>query len=564
MYKEQTKFVHDQSIHVDKILPSVATLDETVYEARMEEDAQEEPLIPVDLIVNEDQDPERTIIYSFPDTVQIDVHGTFKSGNKSEQELFFEELVVELRQNPKRAEFWGAISADDVHRIVTEPITLNKTFKAEELKTFEFLLFKNTGFKLFTREMTLKAQRVNAIVRFMNGKERLTTRAYRVQTLAELCNSKVKHVNFPKILLAVATSNLKYAATKENWERNSPVPLVQHYSRLDTYEMYYKPEWCPAGNIPIYRFIDPTHILTNLRVLCTQRGIPGICRKEAWIEVSQKFPKLLSSGLIVQCLDKQNSAHAKGVFSLDVEQKMVQLGYLAEAKWVKLLREFYHAVDTRSVDTPVRVQFLMNMFLFLKRLRKWNQFPPPGMYVGGIPYITFEAIMINCSSRIAAYFVFVRNTYNQRAISSLACETFFSTLTHSSPLGTPSAVQTPKISCELVYRNTYKLDKERGFFYSTTTRNVYPLHLADFSAEESLHLTNSEGESYFTRHPFDCETENPRKKQDKKRNFISSGFGPLVGVESLRSHMYRTDEARLRRTLRMGITDADLKREGII
>ena len=573
VHPENIRYVHDHNLHMSTIIPEEEILDETILNDNLEveqenedvndefitEHADDEHEHEEVIVTNtEDSDLETTILYTLDNNVTVE-----QTVNRNKRLDFFSELLHELQQQPKRETFWKTITESQLIDITANATVLNKKFQVSDMRIFEKVLHKTTKFKIFTKEMTLKAQKVNAIMNFTKGSGHVETRTYDVLCLCTLALRKLKSTEFPKEILATALCSIKFRDLLANWEEDTPVPLLQEYSPGQFYELYYKPEWCESTQIPIYRFIDPTHIITNLRVLCTQRGIEGICSKDSWLRVSEKYPKLLSAGLIVQCLDKQNSGHAKRVFSYDVEKAMIGIGHTRSAKWVRLLREFYEGCDSRGVDTPLRIGAFIRMYNFLKSLRNWNKFPAPGMYIHGIPYITYEGLMINCSSRIAAYFVFVNNTFNHRAISSLACETFFSHLNKSCPLGVPSAVQIPKIMADLVYKNTQKLNPERGFHYITTSKNVYPLHLADFNLEAENILLKATRFSFFKRHPFDCEVNNPRKKNEKKRNAITSDKRPRVGVESLRSKFYRTNEDELLTTLRLGITQQNLKDAGI-
>ena len=552
-YKHAKKdtFVHEDDVHFDDIVKVAQAPDVTFFL----EDNRDEVL---GANAHNNDGGDETIL-----TSEVNIHNT-SFATREKTHAFFEALHFDLCHKSSRYDFWKDINYRNLEEITSNAKDLNKYFHLNELKMFESVLTSITGFKLFTKAMRLKAHKVNAIVRFMNGTGTVDTKHFDVPTLKHVCLKLLNSPSVPKDLLAVVLCSLDFEEEKEMWERSSPVPMKQHFDAASTFPLYYKPEWCEHQKLPIYRFIDPTHILTNLRVICTQRGIDGVCCPEAWIQVCKKCPKLLNSGLITLCLDKQSSAHAKRVFSKEVEVEMISLGFERDAKWVRLVRHFYEAVDSRSIDTPVRIQYLMDMFQFLHSLRNIEYFPPPGMYIHSIPYITFEALMINCSSRIAAYGTFVMETYNHRAISSLASETFFSSLNMACPGFCPSASQIPSIMKDLVYKNSMRLSSSRGFEYSTTNRNTYPLYLEDFAEIHEDNLEYNQTYSYFARHPFDADVPNRRKQNAKKRGWVTHDDRPLVGVQSLRPKRYKIDESKIPPTTRMGISEEDLREQGIL
>ena len=67
---------------------------------------------------------------------------------------------------------------------------------------------------------------------------------------------------------------------------------------------------------------------------------------------------------------------------------------------------------------------------------------------------------------------------NQRSVSTLAVESFFSDLTNMefSGLGCPKAVDIPRLITHVTQLNTIRHNKERGFVFRMTNRGVYPIH----------------------------------------------------------------------------------------
>ena len=81
----------------------------------------------------------------------------------------------------------------------------------------------------------------------------------------------------------------------------------------------------------------------------------------------------------------------------------------------------------------------------------------------GIPIITYEGILQNISVRLSLYSISHFNTYNARSISSLVCESFFSTVSSKDPgkTGCPKAFDVPKIMADMIVIEEYKQDSMR-------------------------------------------------------------------------------------------------------
>ena len=73
-------------------------------------------------------------------------------------------------------------------------------------------------------------------------------------------------------------------------------------------------------------------------------------------------------------------------------------------------------------------------------------------------------------------------SYNSRSISTLAVESFFSDLSKFEfrGLGAPKAVDIPKLIYHVMYLNTMKHDPKRGFEFTTSTRDNYPVYLMEY------------------------------------------------------------------------------------
>ena len=123
-----------------------------------------------------------------------------------------------------------------------------------------------------------------------------------------------------------------------------------------------------------------------------------------------------------------------------------------------------------------------------------------------LPVVTFEAILANIDTQVHLYKLSKQQTYNHRAVSTLAAENFFSTLASTSPTGCPCAADIPQIMLHVVSLNHFRHLKpdELGFFIQPSSSSVYPLHTLD-SCKDKEPADNGQG--LWKNHQFDFETE---------------------------------------------------------
>ena len=70
--------------------------------------------------------------------------------------------------------------------------------------------------------------------------------------------------------------------------------------------------------------VDPSHILTNMRVKVARDGILGVDKNALCI--ANRYPDVLNHTLVTDFLDKRNVAFAYRVFSQLVAEKMAENG----------------------------------------------------------------------------------------------------------------------------------------------------------------------------------------------------------------------------------------------
>ena len=106
---------------------------------------------------------------------------------------------------------------------------------------------------------------------------------------------------------------------------------------------------------------------------------------------------------------------------------MIQNGDTREAQWCRLIRNWYSANDDSGISVSKRIEWMIDMRLFLLTFYKPGTFPPPGAYVAGLPIVQFEGILSNIDRRLQLFFLSSKGCYNQRAVSSLDSEIMFGT-----------------------------------------------------------------------------------------------------------------------------------------
>ena len=115
----------------------------------------------------------------------------------------------------------------------------------------------------------------------------------------------------------------------------------------------------------------------------------------------------------------------------------------------------------------------------------WNDFPPPSKFIQGMPVQIYESIMQGISTRMQI-FALSWTPVNQRAISTLSIESFFSDLTHMefSGLGCPKAVDIPRLISHVAELNHIRHDVHR-VLYSTPPTEL-PTHTTLLMLRQTL------------------------------------------------------------------------------
>ena len=320
--------------------------------------------------------------------------------------------------------------------------------------------------------------------------------------LTEIVRNYIMKKEYPKDFLAAQLCKINHEEYVTQWENKSTVPVNIYLPFIDKNHVIFNyPEWNVERNQVEMRTFDYTHILNNLRYHICNKGLDHVST-EAFIEVS-------------------NIDH-------DVLPRAV----------VELVWNWYKARDERGMAVNDRLTNLYKMYEYLSSLMYLNHYPPMKTHICGIPIRTYEALMQSISTRFTLFHLSSTHSYNARAISTLAVESFFSDLNRFefSGLGAPKSVDILKLITHIVHVNTTKHDPKCGFEFTMSTRDNYPCYLL------SSNVTFT-GQVDFQTHPFDIKkTRTPRKK---KKQFVLSKLKQITrGGHGIRQYM-KVDETKL-------------------
>lgn len=279
-------------------------------------------------------------------------------------------------------------------------------------------------------------------------------------SLKKLCLEEIR-VNVPLPVVQHALQRWEYLICLPNWLRLSPVPMtIKLPGQNEDFDCFSYPEFSETRNQIESRLIDPSHILTNLRLHATQKGFFK-CDPKAFKRVSQVNNDILGRALLETPLpDKQSVPFARKVFSREVEQQMKSNGDDKEAELVHNIRNWYDACNERGIPLEKRLKYFVQMNNYMFKFYDPQRFPVSMTHICGLPSTTFQGILHNISCRIILYGLSDSNTYNQRALSTLAVESFFSDLSQvaHTTSGIPMAANVPRYLSRMSQLNKIRDD----------------------------------------------------------------------------------------------------------
>ena len=365
--------------------------------------------------------------------------------------------ILNKLQTIGKAPEWVEYTEEDLFpHILTDKKTL-LMFSRYDIDLIIGVIEKYTWRKIFASKDTKDVRAAKISFLFGSGKL-LYNKPKVVPHLKNLAQNIVE--TFPLTVLQSIYASVIHVENTNNWNLRATVTMTAYVPIVkDKIPLFYFPERSTARQQIEFRTLDYTHQLTNLRSIVCRKGIENVRRSE-FARICNEFPSILSKAIVEGECDKQCASMAIKLFSEDVERKLTENNAVHEALFVKLVRNWYKACDQRGMSADDRVNNLWAFYAYLSKDIAFDMFPAYTQYVKGIPFITYCGIMQNISARLSLYSKAKCSTYNHRSISSLVCESFFSTVSSKDPgkTGCPRSVDIPKMMSDMIILEEYKQD----------------------------------------------------------------------------------------------------------
>jgi hypothetical protein len=330
-----------------------------------------------------------------------------------------QQAVISLNTE-SRSTFWKTCSVEEFKSFLQNGSKIHKHFRVDELKAI-------AG----TSEKLLKHQLVAIVSSKFGDGSTVEEKPKTPKSLSSIVEKFIKSWSAEAVNVAYAQMIFpqEYQVWSNKNQFNGPCSFVTGNGEVYSIQQWYAQPSTIDGQL-IQPIIDPHHLLVNNRSRCCSKGLKKMgIKPDAWWKVAEteKGTKYgLTLELAKELRDRQSNAFAKTTFSEDVQDILEEMGYSSEADWCRLLRHWYSAVDDAGVPTGTRIKWLLEMRHKLLSHLNVGHFPPPGAYVCDLPMSQFEGFLTNIDRRIQLYCMVENGTYNQRAVSSLDSETFFS------------------------------------------------------------------------------------------------------------------------------------------
>ena len=362
--------------------------------------------------------------------------------------------------------------------------------------------------------------------------QRRKKKVHNPETLFNSCIGFIKNSSFPVEHLQIPIASLHLMMNRNEWYQNSTLP-TQSYVTSETgatsrvIEFFSYPEFSAERQQMEFRTFDFTHILTNLRTQILTRGL-DYCKKEHFHHLCENRPDILSIALVHEKTDQQNAFTAMRMFSVEVERYMRDNNFDDTADFIKLVRNWHDACNKRGIKADVRVSRLCDMHEFLTKGINFDcvPFQYPGRYIKGLTWQTYEAMLQVISTRIQLYYFARGGTYNARAVSTLANESFFADLVRydKESHGYPKGTNVSRVFGRVVLINHFKHKSSKNYCLAATVKSKYEVKLAERNYEKYCAETTHNYDGMFRNHFFDYPDKH--KSHRVRRDDITTGLNP--------------------------------------
>ena len=491
------------------------------------------------------QTPENDVDQIEPDQLvngDIEQATTLDSFLRSERCSIVQNILNELI-NVNSAK-WSSFTFDDIYPgLVTSAQSLMTKTTLKELNIICMELRCATG-RQWNGNNSLKAEIVNVITKAFGGTDsvpvsRRKNKFVNPESLIHLCITFMRADTFPIQHLQIPIASMQQIRLRNEWLASASLPTQTYVPGKNgegtTINFFSYPEYVSERRQIEFRTFDFTHILTNLRTQILTRGL-DYCPKEHFHHLCEHRPGLLSYALVHEKTDQQNAFTAMRMFSYDVEVYMRENNFIQTANFIKLVRNWHEACNKRGIEADKRVSHLVDMHNFLTTGVNFDcvPFQFPGRYIKGLTWQTYEAILQMISTRIQLYSFANRGTYNSRAISTLANESFFADLVRydKESHGYPKGTNVARVFGRVVLINHFKHKSDKNYCLAATVKSKYEVKLADINHDRYTAENEVTFDGMFRNHFFDYPDKH--KSQRVRRDDISTGLQPLRNSGSVR------------------------------
>ncbi|CAC5392114.1 CTNND2 [Mytilus coruscus] len=291
--------------------------------------------------------------------------------NKSENLISCEDDVVPLDDN-ETTDTNEPDTTQNASANVLEDSTVRTSLMSDDTVTEILCKFKEHQKKQYQRKAAFpirkswkildKANAVSKLIGSGIQKERTVKRMVSLKESAlKVVQNNTRYV--PKSKLNNVYAVTLYKDSYRSWISKSPFNETTEVEGVGHVKWFSYPEVSEKRNKMEPKCLDAHHLLVNLRVKVCKDGLQGI-QKRAWHAVAEKNRDIISKSLVVDLIDKQNNAFALRTFSTDVESEMRKLGFIREADFCKLIREWYEAEDESGISAVDRMKRRINLKSF--------------------------------------------------------------------------------------------------------------------------------------------------------------------------------------------------------
>ena len=341
-------------------------------------------------------------------------------------------MMLRMDKSSNSKKKWDSVSTTDLIEMFKTTESISKLLNSELSVILQFLKKMKKTKDVDPKETKTKYAKVVLLANVFNlqapaaQQKRKSTRNS-MKSLSEL-SLKVLISTLTKHTMNRIYAELIWPEKYQAWVANGPTKAsvcLDDKQIID--QWFYIPEYSERRGQLEVRCIDATHLLTRTRRKSCRGGLDN-SSKSSWLNVAKTGKTKLTPIMIEEISEPMSAAMATTHFSEEVENEMRLQGDNKTADLCQDIRLWWYAEDKAGISAKERVQ---NRSLLRERLLggyDFGSFPPATMYVNGWPIQLWEALIAHIDAKALLYALCHGGTYNVRAFSSLAGETFFSEL----------------------------------------------------------------------------------------------------------------------------------------